>query len=114
MWAVQNVRVLTSVMSSYEFMTYEVLLHCAAVEAAEDDMLIAEPRRANHRRSRSQCIVLASMCIVLNGQMTVYCDYKLFELVHITLVRKGLRRAALMFLVVRVMVTVKAMMCSHC
>ena len=49
---------------------YEVLLHCAAVEAAEDDVLIAQGEHD------------PSIYILLKGQMTVYCDHKLLEVIH--------------------------------
>ena len=48
----------------------EVLQHCAAVEAAEDDVLIAQSERD------------PSMYIVLKGQVSVYCDHKIFGVGH--------------------------------
>ena len=44
----------------------EVLQHCTAVEAAVDDVLIAQGERD------------PSMYIVLKGQVSVYCDHKIF------------------------------------
>ena len=43
-----------------------MLQHCAAVEAAQDDVLIAQGERDQ------------SMYIVLIGQVSVYCNHKIF------------------------------------